>query len=120
MSRLRIKKGQRVKILNLDNRFHLEYDDQDLEYFKCIIGQVGIFTGSEDESYWRDDVYHNYTDDDEDDDRTLERNYCIRFSNKDGDEDTIYLFKHNFEVLDSEPPKNDIEWLDRVQMNFKY
>src|SRR5271166_1056663 len=116
--RLKMRPGQRVKIINLDNRFHPEHDDIDLEYWQGLVGQVGVFEGSEDESYWRDDVYHNYSDDDEDDDRTIERNYMFRVINGEGEIDHIYLFKNNFELLDSSPPKNDIEWLDRVQLNF--
>jgi hypothetical protein len=117
---LNLKRGQRVVIKNFDNKFHPEYDGEDVEYFGHLIGKACVFRGHMDHAHWRDDVYHNYSDDDEDDDRTTDHTYCIEYLDADGEPDCIYLFANNFEVLEMSPPKNDIEWLDRVQLNFKY
>lgn len=37
--------------------------------------------------------------------------------NDNGDE--WYVYSECFELVNKEPPKNDIEWMDRVQRNFQ-
>ncbi len=119
---MKMKEGIKVKITDIDFVYHPEHDGDQYQYWKQIVGQVGIYTGDKNSDYYRDDDYYNYdcvNDDEENDYRTHETTYSIDVITNDGVQ-TIHLFAHNFEVIKLEPVKNDIEWLDRVQLNFKY
>jgi hypothetical protein len=123
-----LKKGMRVRIKNIDKLWHPEHDTADIEFWSQIIGLTGITTSNYDsEYYYRDDEYFDYDDNytgDEDmdieDNRTREYAHCINVIHPTEGETQVYLFSHNFVVIPNEPPKDDIEWLDRVQQNFKF
>lgn len=117
---MKMKANTKVKITDIDYIYHPEHDDTVYEYWKQIVGQVGIYSGITDSQFYKDDDYYNYDEDNDDEDyRTFEDTYGIDVVTSDGIQ-RIYLFAHNFEVIKLGPVKNDIEWLDRVQLNFKY
>lgn len=119
---LEMKPNQRVIVKNIKYLWSEEFDHDTIEYWKHLVGQCIFYTGKTAHKYFQDEDYDNYDEDDEDsdDNRTREIAYQFKVLDTDGDVTTLWLFKHNFELISSEPPKDDIEWMDRVQMNFKY
>lgn len=119
---MKLKQGQRVRIVNLDKLWSKQTELDEIDYWKYLVGKTVSVTGYTDDAFHHDDEWDYYNDRDGecDDDRTSERTYELNITDPDGDSTTIYMFAHNFEQLDVGPPKDDIEWLDRVQLNFKY
>src|SRR5271165_1929104 len=99
--KLKLKDGQRVIITNIDKMWNPNTEEDEIDYWKYIVGKKMIATGFTDERYHHDDEYDYYErhDGDCDDDRTSEETYELKFINQDGEEDTIYLFARNFEVI---------------------
>jgi hypothetical protein len=112
--RKKIIRGTKVKILNID---YLYWDDDDGEF---LLNQVVRYTGNTQDKYYKDDALDNYDENDEEDNRTEGVAYEFEVTDIDGEPTIVYLFKHNFKVLPNEEPKDDYEWLDRVQQNFRH
>jgi hypothetical protein len=119
---MRLRRGQKVRLINLDSMWSKETEQDEINYWKYLLGQTLVCTGDTDDRYYHNDEWDYYNDRDGecDDDRESARVYEFHILDPDGDETTMAFYEQNFEVLDNEPPKDDIEWMDRVQLNFKY
>jgi hypothetical protein len=117
----KLRQGSKVHIKNLKYKVNINEDPDDYDYaVSNYLGKIGVLTGDIDHEYYKDDDYYNYNDESEEDNRTEENVYAVEVLDNEGDMQTVYLFKHNFEVVEYSSPKDDIEWLDRVQENFKH
>lgn len=100
--------GQKYKIDNLDNidpdNFPLAGED--------LIGREVIFDGQHDSECV---VFESY---DEDDNPTFDTAYRFVFEYE-SEELYIWLFHDNLKMIKKKTPKNEIEFLDAIQRNFK-
>lgn len=103
--------GELLEVLNL---YYIDPDDA--ENLSFIVGTRVRFTGDTTELPLHNDLYDT-------DDQEYERAYEVEFDiDDDGATARAYLFWDNFEVLlkkKREAPTTEVEWLDRVQANFR-
>lgn len=105
-----MKYGTRVILQNLE---YLYQDDDDASEYAHLIGKTGAFVGDIDERTVYNDNYDT-------DDQEYDEAFYVEFDNVEDDKvSSIYVFKWNVKILPRELPKNELEWLDRIQQNFQ-
>lgn len=104
------KAGDKCLVNNLD---YIDMDDYPEEMADIVLDQTLIYTGRKKERSM-------YGHEDDNGDWIIGMAYLFTYY-FDEEEYEIYLFEENFTwvVQKKDPPKTELEWLDRVQQNFR-
>lgn len=110
MKKKKLVSGQVLEVANLDN-----IDPYERENLDFIVGTRVTYTGNTTELIVYDDAYDT-------DGQRFEVGYEVEFNIDDTETATVYLLWDNFDVIDKkklDAPATEVEWLDRVQANFR-